>query len=56
MIPLICVLSVGGGVAVAVMAGRYPRHQHMMETMGGFLLIGGFGLLGVFLEFMFSHF
>jgi len=56
MIALICALIVGLGVVVAFMASRYPRHQRIMETVGGFLLIGGFGLLGYLLEFAFNRF
>jgi hypothetical protein len=38
------------GAAIAYMAKSYPRHREAIETMGGILLIGGFGLLGFALE------
>jgi lipopolysaccharide export LptBFGC system permease protein LptF len=56
MIAFISAITVGLGVAVACMGSRYPRRQSILETLGGFLLIAGFGLLGYLLEFMSSQF
>ena len=43
------------GTAIAYMAGRYPERRAVMETVGGFLLIGGLGLLGYALEAVLGH-
>jgi hypothetical protein len=43
------------GTAIASMATRYPEHRTVMETVGGFLLIGGLGLLGYALEAVLGH-
>ena len=48
------VLGVILGAALAFAADRYPRQAAIMETVGGFLLIGGFGLLGYALECVFG--
>lgn len=50
MIGALSVISVLVGVAFACMAGRHRRHQQVMETFGGVLLIAGFALLGYSLE------
>jgi hypothetical protein len=41
--------------AIAYMANRYPERRAVMETVGGVLLIGGFGLIGYALEAVFGH-
>ncbi len=57
MISMVCViLLVASGVATAFTAPRHPRYQQMLETLGGFLLIAGFGLLGYLLKFIVSQF
>ena len=38
------------GAAIAYRAESYPQHRETMETVGGLLLMGGFGLLGYALE------
>jgi len=38
------------GVAMATLAPDYPRHQAVIESVAGFLLLGGFGLLGYDLQ------
>jgi len=43
------------GTTIAYMATRYPEHRTVMETVGGFLLIGGLGLLGYALEAVLGH-
>jgi hypothetical protein len=43
------------GTAIAYMATRYPDHRAVMETVGGFLLLGGLGMLGFALEAVFGH-
>jgi uncharacterized membrane protein len=55
MIGALSVISVLVGTAFAYMAGRHPRHQQVMETFGGVLLIAGFALLGYSLEYIFTH-
>ena len=42
--------SVMLGTAIAQMAGRHPRLQPAMETIGGILLIVGFVLIGYALQ------
>jgi hypothetical protein len=44
---MVCVVV---GAAIAYMAESYPQHRETMETVGGLLLMGGFGLLGYALE------
>ena len=34
------------GATLAYVASNLPRHQATFETVAGWLLIGGFGLLG----------
>jgi cytochrome c biogenesis protein CcdA len=43
------------GAAIAYMAKSYPRRREALETVGGILLIGGFGLLGYALESLCGH-
>jgi len=50
MIGALSVISVVVGTTIACVAGRYPRHQRDLETLGGVLLIAGFALLGYSLE------
>jgi hypothetical protein len=55
---MICGLSTIGlvlGTAIAYLANGYPKHQMVMETVAGFLLIGGLGMLGYALEAVFGH-
>lgn len=54
MIGALTVVSVAVGTAFAYMTGRRPRHQQVMETLGGALLIAGFALLGYSLESIFG--
>ena len=54
MIGALSVISVMVGMAFAYMAGRRGRHQQVMETLGGILLIAGFALLGYSLEGIFG--
>ncbi|HEY7301079.1 MAG TPA: hypothetical protein VH684_24590 [Xanthobacteraceae bacterium] len=42
------------GTAFAWMASRRSRHQRIMKTFGGVLLIAGFALLGYSLEICFG--
>jgi hypothetical protein len=46
MIAAVAVSGVIGGTALAYCSERFPRHRTMVETIAGFLLIGGFGLIG----------
>jgi hypothetical protein len=43
------------GAAIAFLAKGYPKHQAAMETVAGFLLIGGLGMLGYALEAVLGH-
>ena len=43
------------GTAIACLANGYPKHRTVMETVAGFLLIGGLGMLGYALEAVFGH-
>jgi hypothetical protein len=38
------------GTAIACLAHGHPKHQTVMETVAGFLLIGGLGMMGYALE------
>ena len=42
------------GTAIACQANGYPKHQAVMETVAGFLLLGGLGMLGYALEAFFG--
>jgi hypothetical protein len=55
MITVFSSVSVVLGAAIAYWAGAYPRHQAVMETVAGFLLLAGFGLLGYELECALGH-
>jgi membrane associated rhomboid family serine protease len=55
MIGALGVISAVVGTAFAYMASQHPRHQQVMETFGGVLLIVGFTLLGCSLEYIFTH-
>jgi hypothetical protein len=50
VIGALSVIGVAVGAAFACMAGRHPRHQQIMETIAGILLIASFALLGYALE------
>jgi hypothetical protein len=55
---MICGLSTIGlllGTAIACLANGYPKHQAVLETVAGFLLIGGLGMLGYALETTIGH-
>jgi hypothetical protein len=57
VVTMATVVSLAGillGAAIAHFAGHYPRHQIIMETIGGALLLGGFGFLGYLLESIFG--
>jgi putative Mn2+ efflux pump MntP len=43
------------GTAIAYLAKSYPQHQAAMESVAGFLLIGGLGMLGYALEAVLGH-
>jgi hypothetical protein len=43
------------GTAIAYLGNGYPRYQAATETVAGFLLIGGLGMLGYALEAVFGH-
>ena len=43
------------GTAIAYLANGYPKYQTAMETVAGFLLIGGLGMLGYALEAVLRH-
>jgi hypothetical protein len=48
------IVGVTLGAAIACVAGRYPRHRGLIETVAGVLLLGGFGLLGYLLGGIFG--
>lgn len=50
MIGAVSVISVLIGMAFAWIARGRPRHQQVMEIIGGGLLIAGFASLGYSLE------
>jgi hypothetical protein len=55
---MICCLSTVSlvlGTAIAYLASGHPKYQATMETVGGFLLLGGLGMLGYALEAVFGH-
>ena len=54
MIAGLAMISVIFGAALAFAADRYPRQAAIMEIVAGFLLIGGFALLGYALECVFG--
>jgi hypothetical protein len=56
MIAGLALIGVVLGAALACAADRYPRQQAFMEAVAGYLLIGGFGLLGYALECVFERF
>lgn len=43
------------GTAIAYLASGHPKYQEAMETVAGFLLIGGLGMLGYALETVLGH-
>ena len=43
------------GTAIAYLANGYPKYQAAMETVAGFLLLGGLGMLGYALEAVFGR-
>ena len=50
MITGLSMMSLVLGATIAYLAGSYPEHRAVMETVGGILLIGGLGLMGFALE------
>ena len=55
---MICALSTISlliGTAIACLANGYPKYQAVMETVAGFLLLAGLGMLGYGLEAFFGH-
>jgi hypothetical protein len=46
MIGIVSLISVAVGTAAAYLAERLPTRADVIETGAGFLLIGGFALLG----------
>jgi hypothetical protein len=55
MITGLSTMSLVLGTTIAYLAGSYPEHRAVMETVGGILLIGGFGLMGFALEAVLGH-
>jgi hypothetical protein len=55
MICGLCTISLVLGTAMAYLANGYPKHQTVLETLAGFLLIGGLGMLGYALEAVFGQ-
>ena len=49
MLAVVSLLSVAAGAAAAYLAERLSKHARAIETCAGFLLIGGFALIGVLL-------
>jgi hypothetical protein len=54
MVGIFATAGVVLGATIAVRADRFSRHQATAETVAGFLLIGGFGLLGYALSCIFA--
>ena len=54
MIGIFAAAGVVLGATIAFKAERFSRHQATAETVAGFLLIGGFGLLGYGLSCAFA--
>lgn len=50
MIAAFSVTAIVVGATVAYLAGRHSRHQRILQTAGGLLMIAGFALLGYSLE------
>jgi len=46
MIAWISTTGIALGAATAYLAGGYARYEAVMETVAGFLLLAGFGLVG----------
>ena len=55
MITGLSTISLILGTAIAYMARGHPERQAVLETVGGILLIGGFGLMGYMLETVLGH-
>jgi cytochrome c biogenesis protein CcdA len=55
MIAVFSTVCVVLGAAIAYMANTYPQHREVIELVAGILLIGGFGMLGFGLEYVFGH-
>ena len=54
MITGLSTISLLLGTAIAYLANGYPKYQAAMETVAGFLLLGGLGMLGYALEAVFG--
>jgi hypothetical protein len=55
---MICGLSTFSlvlGTTIAYLANGYPKYQAAMETVAGFLLLGGLAMLGYALEAVLGH-
>ena len=50
MITGLTTISLMLGTAIAYSASRHPKHQAVIETLGGLLLLGGLALMGYTLE------
>lgn len=51
MIAVVSIVSVIAGTTVAWFGARHhPRHQEVLKSLGGLLLVAGFALLGYSLE------
>jgi hypothetical protein len=48
-----CCVALGTGVAYV--ADRFPPYRAPLETVGGFLIIVGFGTIGFALRFAMRH-
>jgi hypothetical protein len=55
MICGLSMISLVVGTAIAYLANGHPKYQAAMETVAGFLLIGGLGMLGYALEAVLGH-
>jgi hypothetical protein len=54
MTEIFATVSVLLGATIAYQADRFQHHQAVVETVAGFLLIGGFGLVGYTLSCVFG--
>jgi len=55
MITGVSAISLILGTAIAYLASGYPERQAVMETVGGFLLLAGLGLMGYAFEAVLGH-
>jgi len=52
MIGAVSMLGVAAGAVVAYVSERIPARAEMLETMAGFMLLGGFAAIGCALPSM----